>query len=71
MEQPNISPDSESTLLGQLLLPDDISDSYKTLLFDDKTSPEHVPTTPLPFTPKPVPQQTDPIFCDRLIYLKQ
>ena len=47
MAQPGISPDSENTLLGQLSLPCDMSDSYKAFLSHDEPSPKHVATTPL------------------------
>ena len=71
MAHPNISPDIKSTLLGQLFLTRDMSDSYKAFLSDNKPSPEYVATTPLPFTLKPILLRIDPGFCDRLIYLNQ
>ena len=40
-------PRQENTLLGNLFLPRDMSDSYKAFLYDDEPSPKHVATTPL------------------------
>ena len=50
MAQPDISPDSENTLLGQLFLPHDMSDSYKAFLSDNEPPPEHIARTPLPLS---------------------
>ena len=71
MAPTDISPDRENILLRQLFLPHDISNSYNTFFSDNKPSPKHVATTPLPFTPEPLLQRIDPRFCDKLIYLGQ
>ena len=47
MEQPDISLDIKNTLLGQLFLSRDMSDSQKALFYDDETYPKHIATTPL------------------------